>query len=109
VIEARDQLRSLDGLEGALARPLNHAHYKAADLALQAAVLAAGIAETQPFVEGNKRTALAAMLTFIAINGYELRASQEQLADWIIRLSAGLDEDGLAALIREALLPSAPS
>ena len=88
---------------------MNHAHYKAADFALQAAVLAVGIAETQPFVEGNKRTALAAMLTFIAINGYELRASQEQLADWIIRLSAELDEDGLAALIREALVPSAPS
>jgi len=88
---------------------MNHAHYKADDFALQAAVLAVGIAETQPFVEGNKRTALAAMLTFIAINGYELRASQEQLADWIIRLSAELDEDGLAALIREALVPSAPS
>jgi death-on-curing protein len=88
---------------------MNYAQYQAADFALQAAVLAVGIAETQPFVEGNKRTALAAMLTFIAINGYELSTSQEQLAGWIIRVSAELDEDGLAALIRAALVPSGPS
>jgi death-on-curing protein len=87
---------------------MNYAHYQAADFALQAAVIAVGIAETQPFVEGNKRTALAAMLTFIAINGYGLSASQEQLADWIIRLSAELDEDALAAWIRAALVPSGP-
>jgi death-on-curing protein len=112
--EARDQLRNPDGLEGALARPINYAHYQAADFAMQAAVLAVGIAETQPFVEGNKRAALAAMLTFIAINGFELNVTQEQLADWIIRLSAraprpGLDADGLAGLIRNALVAAGPA
>ena len=73
---------------------------------MQAAVLASGIAETQPFIEGNKRAALAAMLTFIAINGFELNATQAQLADWIIRLSANLDDDGLASLIRGSLVAS---
>jgi death on curing protein len=73
---------------------------------MQAAVLASGIAETQPFVEGNKRASLAAMLTFIAINGYELSATQAQLADWIIRLSANLDDEGLASRIRGALIAS---
>ena len=73
---------------------------------MQAAVLAVGIAETQPFVEGNKRTALAAMLTFIAINGFELSASQEQRAQWIIRLSAHLEAEGLAELIRAVLVPA---
>jgi death on curing protein len=72
-------------------------------------VLAIGIAETQPFVEGNKRAALAAMLTFIAVNGFELNASQEQRADWIIRVSAGLDTDRFAALIRIALVPAGPA
>ena len=85
---------------------MNYAHYKGADFAMQAAVLASGIAETQPFVEGNKRAALAAMLTFIAVNGFELNATQAQLADWIIRLSAKLDDDGLASLIRGALVAS---
>jgi death-on-curing protein len=86
---------------------MNHAHYKRADFAMQAAVLTTGIAETQPFVEGNKRAALAAMLTFISINGFELTASQEQLADWIIQLSADLDAEGLAVLIRNALVSAA--
>jgi death on curing protein len=85
---------------------MNYAHYKGADFAMQAAVLAFGIAETQPFVEGNKRAALAAMLTFIAINGFELNATEEHLADWIIRLSANLDDEGLASLIRGALVAS---
>ena len=76
---------------------------------MQAAVLTVGIAETQPFVEGNKRTALASMLTFIAVNGFELDASQEQLADWIIRLSADLDTSGLADLIRNALVTASHS
>lgn len=55
--QARDQLRSRAGLKGALERPASHAHYESADLALQAAVLAHGIAEGQSFVDGNKRLA----------------------------------------------------
>jgi death-on-curing family protein len=62
--EAADHLRNRDGLESTLARPATYAHYEDADLALQAAVLAHGIAESQLFIDGNKRTALVAMLTF---------------------------------------------
>ncbi len=87
-------------------RPKTRAHYENADIASQAAALAHGIAESQPFVEGNKRTALAALLTFIAVNGYDLLASQEERADWILRLSSGLTIDQLAELIRRALVVS---
>lgn len=96
----RDRL----ALEGALTRPRIYAHYEQADLALQAAVLAHGVAETQPFVDGNKRTALAAMLTFIAVNGFRVDASQADLANWIIRLSDDLDARGLSQLVRQALI-----
>ena len=58
-------LRSRSALEGALARPASYAHYQNADLALQATVLAHGIAESQGFLDGNKRLALVAMLTFL--------------------------------------------
>lgn len=47
--QAADQLRSPEALEGALGRPASYAHYAQADLPLQAAVLAHGIAETQSF------------------------------------------------------------
>jgi prophage maintenance system killer protein len=54
--EAGDQLRNHDGLESALARPETYAHHEAADLALQAAVPAHGLAEGQHFIDANKRS-----------------------------------------------------
>jgi death-on-curing family protein len=82
--QAADHLRSREALIGALARPINYAHYGNADLALQAAVLAHGIAETQPFIDGNKRTALVAMLTFLELNGFAVDATDREMAQWII-------------------------
>jgi death on curing protein len=90
-------------------RPQTHAHYGDTDIASQAAVLAHGIAETQPFIEGNKRTALAALLTFLAVNGYDVIASQAERADWILRLSAGMTADELGATIRRSLVVSGPA
>jgi death-on-curing protein len=101
--QAADQLRSRDALEGALARPAHYAHYQHADLALQAAVLAHGIAETQLFIDGNKRTALVAMLTFLEINGYRVRATDRELADCIISLSHGSTPESLAQILRDQL------
>ena len=101
---AQDQLRSRDGLEGALGRPQSYAHYEHADLALQAAVLAHGIAETQPFIDGNKRTALVAMLTFLELNGYRVNAEDSELAGWIIGFSRGISPHETAELIRSRLM-----
>jgi death-on-curing family protein len=69
---ARDQLRDPGALESALGRPQNHAAYQGADLAAQAAVLAHGVAQSQPFLDGNKRTALISMTTFLALNGWDV-------------------------------------
>jgi len=100
--EAAAQLRNRSGLEGAVARPASHAHYAGADVALQAAVLAHGIAETQPFIDGNKRAALVALLTFLEVNGSRVRATDPELADWIISLSKGVTPEELATRIRAA-------
>ena len=97
---AARQLRSRDGLAGAVARPQHHAHYAGADLGLQAAVLAHGIAEGQVFLDGNKRTALLAMLTFLRVNGVVVTATDDELADWILDLSRGDSVEMLAARIR---------
>ncbi len=98
-----DHLRSRDALAGALGRPASYAHYEQADLALQAAVLAHGIAETQPFVDGNKRTALVAMLTFLEINGHRVQAPDPELAGWIISFSRGTTPQVIATAIRSRL------
>ena len=100
--QARDRLRNAPGLETAVMRPQNAAHYEDdADIPLQAAYLAHGIAEGQPFVDGNKRTALVAMETFLEVNGYWLTASDDELADWVLDLSAGLSVYSLANRIHE--------
>lgn len=107
--EAQDRLRNEDGLRGALNRPKTFAHYEAADIALQAAVLAHGIAEGQHFLEGNKRTALVALRTFLAINGYDVDASQRERANWILSLSKGATAEQLATRIRKALVARGPA
>jgi len=101
--QAADQLRDQAGLESALGRPRNYAHYQEADLALQAAALAHGVAESQAFIDGNKRLALVSMLTFLEVNGYQVTATDPELADWIIGLSAGTSPEQLGDLIRSRL------
>jgi death-on-curing protein len=106
VEQTANQLRDRPGLESALGRPLNYALYEQADLALQAAALAHGIAESQTFIDGNKRLALVAMLTFIEVNGLRVEASDPELAAWILGLSAGTTIEQLAELVRARLRPA---
>jgi len=103
---ARDQLLRPELLESALDRPAHYAFYRDADLALQAAVLAHGIAENQAFLDGNKRTAELATLAFLDVNGYEMSSSdphEEDLAAWIIELSESLTPEDLAERLRPRL------
>jgi death-on-curing protein len=102
--QAADQLRDRAALAGALACPINYAQYENADVALQAATLAHGIAETQPFIDGNKRAALVVMLAFLEINGYALGATDRELASWIINFSAGAKPTDVAERIRPRLV-----
>jgi death-on-curing protein len=104
--EAADQLRNRPGLESALARPETYAHYEDADLPLQAAVLAHGIAESQCFIDGNKRMALIAMLVFLEINGWRVEAPDPVLAEWILSFSAGASPEDVAGLVKSTMRPA---
>ena len=103
-VEAADRLRNRDGLDSAVARPRQHAAYGNADLAAQAAFLAHGIAESQLFVDGNKRTALLALDTFLRANGFAIDVPDETLAAWVLALSADAPPETLAAAIRSKLV-----
>lgn len=100
---ARRRLRDPGALASALARPLHHAAYQGADIATQAATLAHGIAQSQSFIDGNKRTALIAMATFLGLNGWVLRATDDDLAAHVIAFAAGADPGDLAAAVRGSL------
>ncbi len=101
--EAADQLRNRAGLESAIARAETYAHYQNADLPLQAAVLAHGIAESQCFIDGNKRAALIAMLAFLEINGWRVDAPDPVLADWILSFSAGASPEDVASQVKSTM------
>src|SRR6188508_2449621 len=67
-------------LESALARPQQLYAYgdPAPDHCDLAATLAHGLARNHPFLDGNKRTAHVVYRTFLALNGAELVATQEE-------------------------------
>ena len=91
-------------LESALARPQQlHAYGDPApDLADLAAALAHGLVSNHPFVDGNKRTAHVAYRTFLALNGAELVATDEEKYLTMLALAEGkLGEQDFAAWLRK--------
>lgn len=93
-------------LDSALARAKNLWAYSSPkpDLASLAASYAYGIVKNHPFVDGNKRTGLVVLRTFLLINGSDIEASQEEKYLTILSLAGGtLDESGLADWIRVRL------
>jgi death-on-curing protein len=79
-------LRDPGLLDSALARPLNRSGYGDPDTAELAALYAIAIAKNHPFIDGNKRTAFAAMYTFLAINGTRLTADADETYAFIAGL-----------------------
>ena len=86
-------------LESALSRPQNQFFYKDEHVSIfdMAAAYAYGIATNHPFVDGNKRSALAVAQTFLALHGYWFSGSFEEEYDVFIKLASGvIDEETLA-------------
>jgi len=106
-----DGIRDLGLLESALGRPQNRFAYGETDLAALAAAYGFGIAKNHPFVDGNKRTALASMIVFLNLNRLALVAPHEAATAIILALAAGeIGEDVLARWIAGNVRPlEAPS
>lgn len=69
---------------------------------LKAAAYAYHLAESQAFVDGNKRAALDVALTFLAINGYEIEDEQMDLYDAMIAIAEKkMSKEQLAALVEK--------
>lgn len=95
-------LRDEGMLASALERPVNKWSYENAGLPELAAAYAFGLAKNHPFIDGNKRTALLALYTFLYINGVDFIVPEADAAAAILALAAGeVDEDGLTRWIRD--------
>ncbi|MCA4918898.1 MAG: type II toxin-antitoxin system death-on-curing family toxin [Roseomonas sp.] len=95
-----DGVRDFGLLEAALYRPQT-GYYE--DLIEEAAALWESLALNHPFVDGNKRVAVAAMITFLAINGYAIKPDSREIYRFIIENLEGrsFSYDRLAAWLRE--------
>ena len=93
-------------LESALARPQNLFVYGESDVAALAGAYAFGIAKNHPFIDGNKRTAFVACELFLAANGNDLTASDEECLAMMLGLaSSEVGEPEFAAWLRENVQP----
>ena len=83
-------LRAHTSLESALARPKHLAadrpHVTVPELA---AGYSWGLLRSHPFVDGNKRIALAAMVVFLQMNDWELTCSEAEETAMVLRAPAG--------------------
>ena len=83
-------LRSPELLDSAIARPKHLAAYKDKVMVPQlAASYAWGLLRNHPFVDGNKRIALAAAIVFLDLNGWELGCSEAEETAMVLQAAAG--------------------
>lgn len=100
-----DGLREPGLLDSALMQPEAAHYYGQGDLAAIAAAYAFHIAQNQPLVDGNKRTAMGSALTFLKLDGFApSRFDGDELYDAMIAIAKKrLDKAGLAAIFRAHL------
>ena len=98
-----DGIRDWSALESAVAVPQASfdGQFLHEDLFAMAAAYAFHIAENQPFVDGNKRTALNAALVFLDLNGWIVSDPGGDLFGAMLGLAdASVDKADLARLLR---------
>lgn len=81
-------LRDGGALESALAYPQNLYAYEDAEIERLAAGYLFAICKEHAFVDGNKRTAWAAMRTFLIINGVELEYDELESIRFVEQVAA---------------------
>jgi death on curing protein len=94
-------LRDRGTLEAAVNQPLNTFYYGGGDLFDIAATYAFHVAEAQAFLDGNKRTAVAAALNFLAVNGVTASYDSHAIYNAMIGIAQKrFTKSDLAALLR---------
>lgn len=99
-----DGVCDADALESAvaMAQQTFDGRFVHEDLFVVAAAYAFHIAQSQSFVDGNKRTGLLAAVVFLDLNGITILGPDERLYEAMIAIAERrLDKVGLARLLRD--------
>lgn len=97
-------IRAQGLLESALAQPEasfggGYVHKNTFEMA---AAYGFHICKNHPFLDGNKRTALVAMYTFLYVNGWQLKADKKVLYATVIELASGnLTKEELSNFLKQ--------
>jgi death-on-curing protein len=92
-------------VESALHKPRHLVAYQPdSDIAALAAAYLCGFAQAQGSVDGNKRIALAAILTFLRLNDWELNVPQDELLAFVLAIARNeLRQPAVAVWLRERI------
>jgi death on curing protein len=98
-------VRDLGLIESAIAQGQNVFHYGNADLFAIAAAYAYHRAESQAFIDGNKRAGAGAALVILSINAVDItQIETEEVYEMMIQIATKeLSKSGLADLLRSRL------
>jgi death-on-curing protein len=97
----QDGIRDIWALESGVIHPRNVFYYAQGDLCDVAAAYAFHLAESQAFLDGNKRTGMAAALVFLRLNGVTVpQATGELYAAMVAIAEKRMGKPELAALLR---------
>jgi death-on-curing protein len=101
------KVRDMGLLNSALARPQTVAFGVVAypTLAEQAAALMHSLCQNHALIDGNKRLALAGVIAFVGLNGYELQLTNDEAYDLTMAIArGGLDVPEIAAALQRAAI-----
>jgi len=97
-------IRDEELLESVLAQPQASfgGEYVHKNIFLMASAYGFHICQNHPFYDGNKRTALIAMYTFLYVNGYQIKADKKSLFAIIMDLaSSKVKKEELAEYLKK--------
>lgn len=84
-------IRDQGSVESAIARPrASFNDYEAyPDIYSKAATLLEALIKNHGFIDGNKRTAISAVVIFFQKNNYDFVAGQKQLVEFVVEVAEG--------------------
>jgi death-on-curing protein len=100
-------VRDANGLEAAIARPQNLAHYsEVSSVGALGAALAWSLLRNHPFADGNKRSAFAALTIFLELNGYKWTCSEvEETAMFLLAAGTEIPEAEFTSWVERSVAP----
>ena len=101
-------VRDLGLLEGCLARPKTTLFGDEAypSLSDKAAALMHSVATTHPLIDGNKRTSWALMVTFLAVNGFDVVSNPDDGFSFVLSVATdSLEVSAISQWIASRMKP----